>query len=129
VLALVAGLGAAGALGWSMWTLAQVDTTGWMWPRLVIAGALALGALLLAVAARAGRAWSGRRRARAVDAAGHRELEALVEEHLAAPSRALLAEHREARIALGELAARYLSTGVPLLEDFTADDVAPIRPA
>ena len=129
VLALVAGLGAVGALGWSMWTLAQVDTTGWMWPRLVIAGALALGALLLAVAARAGRAWSGLRRARAVDAAGRRELEAFVEEHLAAPSRTLLDEHREARIALGELAARYLSTGVPVLEDFTADDVAPIRPA
>jgi len=129
VLALVAGLGAVGALGWSMWTRSQVDTTGWMWPRLVIAGALALGALLLAVAARAGRAWSGRKRARAVDVAGRRELEALVEEHLAAPSRALLAEHREARIALGELSARYLSTGIPALEDSTADDVAPIRPA
>ena len=129
VLALVAGLGAVGALGWSMWTLAQVDTTGWMWPRLVIAGALALGALLLAVAARAGRAWSGLRRARAVDAAGRRELEAFVEEHLAAPSRTLLDEHREARIALGELSARYLSTGIPALEDSTADDVAPIRPA
>jgi len=87
------------------------------------------GALLLAVAARAGRAWSGRKRARAVDVAGRRELEALVEEHLAAPSRALLAEHREARIALGELSARYLSTGIPALEDSTADDVAPIRPA
>ena len=129
VLALAAALGAVGALGWSMWTRSQDDTTGWMWPRLVIAGALALGALLLAVAARAGRAWSGRQRARAVDVAGRRELEALVEEHLAAPSRALLAEHREARIALGELSARYLSTGIPALEDSTADDLAPVRPA
>ena len=126
-LALVAGLGALGALGWSLWMRWQVDTTGWLWPRLAIAGALTLAALLLALAARVARAWAGRRRARAVESAGRRELEALVEEHLAAPSRAVLNEHRAARAALAALSIRQLSTGVPVLEESTADDMTPIR--
>ena len=126
-LALVAGLGALGALGWSLWTRWQVDTTGWLWPRLAIAGALTLAALLLALAARVARAWAGRRRARAVESAGRRELEALVEEHLAAPSRAVLNEHRAARAALAALSIRQLSTGVPVLEESTADGMTPIR--
>ena len=126
-LALVAGLGALGALGWSLWTRWQVDTTGWLWPRLAIAGALTLAALVLALAARVARAWAGRRRARAVESAGRRELEALVEEQLAVPSLALLNEHRAARAALAELSVRQLSTGVPVLEESTADGLTPIR--
>ena len=128
VLALLGGFGSLGALGWALWARLQPDSTGWLWPRLAIAGALAVVALLLAVAAQAVQAWAGRRRARAVEKAGRRELETLVEEHLAAPTRALLDEHRDARTALAELSSRYLSTGVPALEESTIDDsVLPLR--